>query len=105
MKNLTHPALDKTSSIASSPVTEKDTRAVAAQLDSLSTTIQRARDVACLFTYMSQESLNSSSKHIELDRQALRGVMERICGDLDEALHSLDTAQDLFSLIAKKSDL
>jgi hypothetical protein len=103
MKDLTHPTLDKTFSNASS--TEKDACAFAAQLDSLGMTIQRARDVACLFTYLSQESLNSSSKHIELDRQALRGVMERICGDLDEALHSLDTVQDLFSLVAKKSDL
>lgn len=105
MKDLTHPVLDKASSTASLPATEKDTHAFAVQLDSLGMTIQRARDVACLFTYLSQESLNSSSKHIELDRQALRGVMERICGDLDEALHSLDTAQDLFSLIAKKSAL
>ena len=106
MNTTPHSSLDqKTSALALSPTAEQHAREFATHLETIEATVQRARDVACLFTYLSQESLSSSAKHIELDRQALRGVMERICGDLDEALQSLDTAQDLFSLLAKKPDL
>ena len=106
MNTIPHSSQDqKTLPSGLSPAAEQRSREVATHLEAIEATVQRARDIACLFTYLSQESLNSSAKHIELDRQALRGVMERVCGDLDEALQSLDTAQDLFSLLTKKSDL
>lgn len=106
MTTTPHSSQDqKTSPSGLSPAAEQRAREFANHLEVIEATVQRARDVACLFTYLSQESLNSSAKHIELDRQALRGVMERICSDLDEALQSLDTAQDLFSLLAKTPDL
>lgn len=105
MKNATHFPLDqKSASAASSPAAAdpQPVRALAAHLEMIEANVQRARDTVCLFAYLTQE-VPDSSKHIELDRQALRGVMERICGDLDEALQSMDQTSDLFSLIANKS--
>lgn len=105
MKNATHFPLDqKSASAALSPAAAdpQPVRALAAHLEMIEANVQRARDMVCLFAYLTQE-VPDSSKHIELDRQALRGVMERICGDLDEALRSMDQTSDLFSLIANKS--
>ena len=104
MKHATHFPLDqKSSPAASSPAAAEPqpARAFAAHLEMIEATVQRARDTACLFAYLTQD-IPDTSKHIELDLQALRGVMTRICGDLDEALQSLDQTSDLFSLIANK---
>lgn len=107
MKDATHSPLDqKSSPAASSPAAAEaqPARALAANLETIEATVQRARDTACLFAYLIQD-IPDTSKHIELDLQALRGVMTRICGDLDEALQSLDQTSDLFSLIANKPNL
>jgi hypothetical protein len=107
MKDVTNSSLDqKSSPAASSPaaVEPQPVRALAAHLEMIEANVQRARDTACLFAYLTQE-VPDSSKHIELDRQALRGVMERIYGDLDEALQSMDQTSSLLSLIANKPNL
>lgn len=107
MKDVTHSSLDqKSSPAASSPAAAEPqpVRALAAHLEMIEANVQRARDAACLFAYLTQE-VPDSSKHIELDRQALRGVMEWIYGDLDEALQSMDQTSSLLSLIANKPNL
>ena len=103
MKNVPPSPLDQKSfPAASSPVIAEpqNARELAAQLETIEAAVQRARDTACLFAYLTQD-IPDSSKHIELDLQALRGVMTRISGDLDDALQSLDKTSELFSLIAK----
>lgn len=92
MKNLTTPAVEK------SP-----TRIYAEKLESAEAAVQRARDIACVFAYLTQD-IQGDETHIQLDLQALRGVMGRIWGDLDEALGSFREAHELFSEIAKKSN-
>lgn len=106
MKDLTQQTQDqKALSSVPAPAGEmSDVRTLAAKLEMTEAAIQRARDTACLFAYLTQD-IPDSSKRIELDLQALRGVMARMSGDLDDALEALDTAQDLFSLIAKKPTL
>lgn len=107
MKHAPHSPLDqKSASAASSPAAAEPqpARDFAAHLEMIEATVQRARDTACLFAYLTQD-IPDTNKHIELDIKALRGVMTRICGDLDEALQSLDQTSDLFSLIANKSKL
>ncbi len=107
MKHVAHSPLDQKSAPAvSSPAAAEPqpARALTANLEMIEATVQRARDTACLFAYLTQD-IPDTSKHIELDLQALRGVMTRICGDLDETLQSLDQTSDLFSLIANKSNL
>jgi len=92
MKNLTTPAVEK------SP-----TKVYVEKLESAEAAVQRARDIACVFAYLTQD-IPDDSQHIQLDLQALRGVMGRLWGDLDEALGSFREAQELFSEIAKKSN-
>lgn len=93
MKNLTTPAVEK------SP-----TNIYAEKLESAETAVQRARDIACVFAYLTQD-IPDNDQHIQLDLQALRGVMGRLWGDLDEALGSFREAHELFSVIAEKHNL
>jgi len=92
MKNLTTPAVEKS-----------HIKLYVEKLESGEAAVQRARDIACMFAYLTQD-IQGDDLHIQLDLQALRGVMGRIWGDLDEALGSLRKAHELFSEIAKKSN-
>lgn len=105
MKDLNTPAVENTPSLSSVPGAEKaPTDAYVKKLESAEAAVQRARDMACMFAYLTLD-IPDNSQNIELDLQALRGVMGRLWGDLDEALGSFREAQELFSVIAKKPNL
>lgn len=106
MKNLTAQAVEKnppTQPVSVAEIVETD--AYVKKLESAEAAVQRARDIACMFAYLTLDIDDDSQPHITLDSQALRGVMSRIWGDLDEALGSFREAHELFLVIANKSNL
>lgn len=105
MKNVTVPSVEKSPSTP--PVSDAEQAQAdvyVKKLESAEAAVQRARDMACMFAYLTLD-IHDDSQNITLDLQSLRGVMGRLWGDLDEALGSFREAHELFSVIAKKPNL